>query len=330
MKRETKGFVLAAGLGTRLAPITKSLPKPLFPFCSPPILDMALWRLHQANISKVAINTHHLPLQISNHIQNHPLFSQTHISYEEKLLGTGGALNGLHPWIEGDDLLIYNSDIVSNIDIVGVIHFHQQVQAAITLVLLPTLHPQKNPIHLSNSCVVGIGRDFQATNHMNVTKHTFTGVHLLSNEFMKMVPKEGYWHIIDIYQEAIKQGKKIAGYIHHGFWHDMGTPSEYFKAVESYLKNYTTKLDNQLGVNELSSILQRPFSMDLSNFSILPKDIKIPLTSHIGPYTIVMGHTEIPPHVTISHSLLLDGAKLSSHETIEDCVIYKDNRIVIE
>ena len=183
-RRRYKGFVPAAGLGTRLAPITDKIPKPLLPFFGPAVLDLALYKLTSAGlaVSDIAVNTHHLAEKIKHHIENHPCFSVVLLSVEQTILGTGGGLNALHDWIGDDDLIIYNGDIISNIDLAELIDFHETRSSLATLAVLPTALPGKNPLFCHNEKLLGIG---ERPSDKDITEHTFTGVHILSNTFLK-------------------------------------------------------------------------------------------------------------------------------------------------
>ncbi|RJK92789.1 nucleotidyltransferase family protein [Vallicoccus soli] len=98
------GVVLAAGLGTRLRPLTAVRPKPLCPLGSTTLLDAALARV-APHVVRSAVNAHHLADQVVAHVGR-----RAHVSVEERLLGTGGALARLRPWLDGAPVLLHNGD----------------------------------------------------------------------------------------------------------------------------------------------------------------------------------------------------------------------------
>ncbi len=217
-----RALVLAAGLGTRLKPLTNDRPKPLCPFFGIPFIDLAIHRL--SGIQNIAVNTHYRSNMLIEHLNN--VYSQKlFIAPEDPIRGTGGAIYPLKPWLKKDDsLVIYNADIISDIDITALIEQHQQNQAIATMVLLRQPIVGKTPIFYDNDRVVDIG---QTSNSVNFT--TFSGVHILSADFIEQIPKKVPWSIIDTYRELISKGAIIKAYFHSGYWADLGTPKDLWR-----------------------------------------------------------------------------------------------------
>jgi len=131
-----KAFILGAGLGTRLQPLTNMLPKPLVPIFHEPMANYALRHCQAAGISEFAINTHHIPeawktAYPSGEFAGSPL----HFSHEEILLETGGGIQNIASFIGNDPLLIYNGDILTDIDISKLIRHHEESGNVATLAL---------------------------------------------------------------------------------------------------------------------------------------------------------------------------------------------------
>ncbi|HTN80402.1 MAG TPA: sugar phosphate nucleotidyltransferase, partial [Acidimicrobiales bacterium] len=106
------GVVLAAGGGTRLSPLTRLRPKALCPVAGVPLVDRAIERV-RAVTGEIAVNVHHGRDQLEDH-----LAGRLHVSVEEVLLGTAGALGRLRPWIGGRDVVVVNADLVTSADLV--------------------------------------------------------------------------------------------------------------------------------------------------------------------------------------------------------------------
>lgn len=214
-----KALVLAAGQGTRLKPLTLASPKPLCPFFGLPFIDFALYRLDEIN--QIAVNTHYHANILHSHLNNAYSNKELYISHEPSLRGTGGAVYPLKSWLGGDDCLVYNSDIISDIDILRLIQVHQEQRPLATMVLLESPKEGKTPIYYENDQVVAIGGS-----HPSAQQSSFTGVHILSDAFMALIPEQSPWSIIDTYQQALRDGAKILAYRHDGYWADLGTPQD--------------------------------------------------------------------------------------------------------
>lgn len=335
-----KGLILAAGQGTRLRPLTNDLPKPLFPFVAPSLLELAYWKLSKAKIDNISINAHYLSDVLTTQIDRSPIISKNiNISKEEMLLGTGGALNPILDWIQDDHLLIYNADIISNIDLDKLINKHLESKALVTMALLPTCLPGKNPVFCKDGDILAIGKEHSFTGDQNVSSHTFTGIQIISPMFLKKIPNATPWHIIDIYKELLDSKKHLTCFIHDGFWHDMGNPQDYFLAVMDYVKNQRLELEENLGVQSSAKLIDKKFNLIKeakivgsstihSNVCISDK-LLLPQDSTIGPNTIISHDVLLGNKVHIENSLLLPGSKIEEGEIIKNQIVYKEHRVSV-
>jgi len=123
-----KAMVFAAGLGTRLYPMTKEVPKALVEVGGRPMLRLVLEKLVAAGIREIVINVHHFPEMIRSYLHDHPLPGVTlHISDESgELLDTGGGLMKAAPWLMGGEpVVVHNVDVISDLDIGALLAFHR-------------------------------------------------------------------------------------------------------------------------------------------------------------------------------------------------------------
>jgi NDP-sugar pyrophosphorylase family protein len=233
-----KALLLAAGLGTRLRPLTEVLPKPLCLFYGRPILDLVYEQIKRAGIQGIAINTHHLPQVISQHIQKASTVytPPPHISFEPEILGTGGALNPLRAWLGDDDLLICNGDVIADIDLNALVRQHRETGSDATMVLLDRHKKGTNPVAYEGSDVRAIGdQPVKATERHTLA--TFSGIHIVGPRLVRAIPANGSPSIIEAYIRLLAEGARIQSFIHRGFWEDLGTPKDYFAAHQAVLSH---------------------------------------------------------------------------------------------
>lgn len=248
-----KGLLLAAGLGSRLRPLTDVLPKPLFLYFNRPLLDIAYSKLNKVCTDGIAVNTHHLAESIQKHIHAHAnVYTPTPlISHEVELLGTGGAVNPIRDWIGNDSVLVYNSDIVTDIDLIGLLDSHERSGAAASMVLLKQHKPGTTPVYVANSHVYQIGSSASKPPPDNCSIHTFSGVHIFGKSLLNEIPSQGFSSIIEAYQAILTQGGKVSTWIHSGFWEDLGTPFDYYNAhLKLQASSSRFKLQRSLGLDE--------------------------------------------------------------------------------
>ncbi|MGE3638852.1 MAG: HAD-IIIA family hydrolase [Pirellulales bacterium] len=141
-----KALLLAAGLGTRLRPLTHRLPKCLVPIHGHPLLDYWIASIRETQIRDVLINTHHFPDQVRSYLQSVNEYGRPHVreSYEPKLLGSAGTIAANRRWLDdADDCLIIYTDNLSTVDLRELIRFHKSHDDPFTMMLFRTQYPQK-------------------------------------------------------------------------------------------------------------------------------------------------------------------------------------------
>ena len=135
-----KSLILCAGLGTRLRPLTERWPKPAIPLLGQPLLRYALSTLSRAGVTEIAVNTFHLP-EVMEQVaaaecarKGLPLTINREVG---QIQGTGGGIRGLRGFLEGDDFIVFNGDVLFAVDLATAVAAHRRAKAAATMVLMP-------------------------------------------------------------------------------------------------------------------------------------------------------------------------------------------------
>ena len=241
-----KAMILAAGLGTRLRPLTDQRPKALVEIGGRTLLEITLTRLREFGIHDVIINVHHFPDQIVRYLQANANFGlRIEISREDVLLDTGGGLKKAR-WffLEGRDqedkpFLLHNVDVISNL------HFGRILDAHNTSHALATLAVQQRDSsrqllfdsHL-RLCGRRAGRDKQpelVRASTNCRALAFTGIQVISPRFLDLISEDGVFSIIDTYLRLAGEGERIQAFRADEFyWRDLGKPEQLRQAEEDY------------------------------------------------------------------------------------------------
>jgi mannose-1-phosphate guanylyltransferase len=220
-------MILAAGLGTRLRPLTLKTPKPLIKLQGKFLISYALDYMFQAGVQKIAINTHYLADQIPKALgDNYKGIPITYI-YEPEILGTGGALKNACEQVLGFDepVLLMNSDIALDLDLPAFLATHENAQPVATL-LVKTVERGENFVEIgsdSKGYVQGmIGLIPYAGPPL--LERQFCGVHIISSQALKKFPAQKSFGIIDaFYVPLIKSGAQILAVEQTGYYSDLGT-----------------------------------------------------------------------------------------------------------
>lgn len=239
-----KAMVLAAGLGTRLRPLTSERPKALVEINGRTLLQITLNRLRESGVTEVIINAHHFADQITEYLEAHKTFGlHVEVSREEELLDTGGGLKKAAHFFAGTDepFLLHNVDVVSTIDLRKMMDFHIQRGALATLALRERktsryllfdeemlLCGRRNGEHGESE----IARPARSTQAL-----AFSGIHIVSPRLFTIMKSEGAFSIIAAYLEAAAQGEKIVGFLtDEYYWRDLGT-AEHLKSAAEDLRS---------------------------------------------------------------------------------------------
>ncbi|MEW6386132.1 MAG: sugar phosphate nucleotidyltransferase [Thermodesulfobacteriota bacterium] len=233
-----KAAILAAGLGTRLRPLTESVPKALLPVLNRPLLGVWLAQVEEAGFHRVAVNTHHLADQVRQFLGRQPWGVNLSVSQEPELLGTGGGLRELGKILGGGPFLAVNGDILTDLDLNRVYRRHDP-EALATLVLLDC--PPHNTVWLdSQGMVAGIGAPSPTSTGSPLT---YSGIQVVGPRMLDYLPGPGPYDLGTAWREALAAGERLAALVVQGhFWQDLGTPAAYLAAHRRLLKGESPHL----------------------------------------------------------------------------------------
>ncbi len=219
----TQAFILGAGLGTRLRPLTDQLPKPLVPLFHRPLAGWTLRACMDAGIRRFAINTHHLPAAWEGFASEGADLSLFH---EPVLLDTGGGLANIRSWVGGESLLIHNGDIFSTLDLKALIAAHQASGLPATLAMRSGGGEKRVALDESLTRVTDV------RHLLGVSKgtHVFSGIYCVNPEFIDLIPQGEVVSVIPAFVELAQQGRLGALVMDEGHWLDLGDRASYLEA----------------------------------------------------------------------------------------------------
>lgn len=234
-----KAMIFAAGLGTRLRPLTNDRPKALVEVLGKTLLQHAVEHLKRFGITDIVVNIHHFGAKVLEVLEEHQNFDCNIIISDERatLLETGGGLLKAKAHFEGEEaLVIYNVDVLSNIDLLEMLHYHKQHKALATLA---TRSRESSRYLLFNEDQELCGWTNTKTNEIkNVrpAKHkeqyAFSGIHIIDPTLLNLMTQKGKFSITDTYLDLAAQHKIIA-YPHDGdYWFDVGKPERLAAATK--------------------------------------------------------------------------------------------------
>lgn len=224
-----KAVILAGGKGTRLAPYTKILPKPLLPIGDMPILEILLRQMQRGGVDEVVLAVGHLAHLLQSFFQDgERLGLNIRYSVEDEPLGTAGPL----ALVDGltDTFLVANGDVLTTLDLADLVAAHRRSGAIATI----ATHSRKVKIDLGviqfngGQEIVGYSEkpafDFQVS----------MGIYVFEPAVLEYIVPNRYMDFPDLVLRMIGDGQKVLGYPFEGYWQDLGRPDDYEQAVEEF------------------------------------------------------------------------------------------------
>ena len=228
MRFPRKGMILAAGLGTRLRPLTDTVPKALVEIGGRPMIDYPLLMLAAAGVEDVVVNLHHLGDAIREALGESRHGVRIHYSPEDRALDTGGALAHARSLLGDEPFALANCDALLDPNLDGAWRLHRERRALATLVV--RADPQAEKYGALDCDASGRVRRFlgePANVDGPLERRMFCGVHLVSPEIFTRFPEKRVFSITrDVYAGCVSRGETLYGFHYDGYWRDLGTAQE--------------------------------------------------------------------------------------------------------
>ena len=254
-----KAMILAAGLGTRLRPLTNDRPKALVTIAGRTLLEISLTRLRSFGVREVIVNAHHFAGQIADYVEANKNFGiRIEVSREDTLLNTGGGLKKaawffLEPGADSaQPFLVHNVDVLSSIDLAAMLRFHAEHNALATIAVQDRdasrylLFDDQNHLcgprggSLPKAAALKAAESITGRDSAGpIRPLAFCGIHVISPGIFPMLREEGAFSIVDAYLRLAAEGETILGLRADGaYWRDLGRP-ENLAAAEQDVQRRT-------------------------------------------------------------------------------------------
>lgn len=227
-----KAMVLAAGLGTRLRPITDKCPKALVTLGGRTLLEITLARLRTFGITEVVVNAHHFADMVIEYLRANSNFGmEIEVSREDVLLDTGGGLKRVAPFFlrDGSDepFVLHNVDVISTIDLHRMAEFHKAQRALATLAVIERESSRQllfdEEGKLCGRRVKGAEADEIARPSRNLQPLAFSGIHIISPRLLSQLSEDGVFSIVPSYMRLAAEGETISAFrADEYYWRDLG------------------------------------------------------------------------------------------------------------
>jgi mannose-1-phosphate guanylyltransferase/phosphomannomutase len=328
----TKAMVMAAGAGTRLRPLTFSVPKPMVPVANRPVLEYTLNNLRRHGITDLILNLHNHPDQIRNHFKDGSRWGvNIHYSPETKLMGTAGGVKKAAPFLKGGTFLVMSGDGLTDIDLTALLAAHKRSGAEASMALKAMDYRFDYGVTLTDR-KGRITRFLEKPRWSDVFSNTVnTGIYVFESSILSKIPANQLYDFgHELWPKLLAARSRIFAFPIEAYWCDIGSLSEYRRAQKDVLDG---KLNLSLPgrmirpgiwVDE-GAVIDR--SAKLEGPCLIGKNTRIGKGTRIGPHTVIGDRTRVGDHARLIESIVWNNATIGAGATLDTCLVGHNVRI---
>jgi NDP-sugar pyrophosphorylase family protein len=295
-----KALILAGGEGTRLRPLTLAMPKPVVPVVNVPFLRYQLELLHKHGVNEVILSLGYQPQKIEAVLgDGSGIGMKIHYVVEQSPLGTGGAYKNAEALLDGPTI-VFNGDILCDLDLTAVLRQHHSHHATATLVLTRVQNPSAYGL-VETTDNGRITRFLEKPSADEITCNTINaGTYILEPEVLKAIPKgENYSFERGVFPGLLRDQRPVYAYVSEGYWIDIGTPQKYMQVHQD--------------------ILHRRFCPPMSPVATVPT---IAATARVDQNSQFAPGVLVGEVAKVQSSSLGEACSVGSNAIVESCVLW--------
>lgn len=310
MKKNLKAMVMAAGMGSRLEPITLMIPKPLIPVMNRPLMDIILTQLHNVGVKEVISNTYYLANQIIDRYKNNNLGIKFNYIKETELSGTAGGVKKCQFFFDkGEDFIVMSGDILTTADIDKAVEIHKASNAIATIGVKEIPHEYVSHFGVVVTDEDGYITEFQEKPSVEEAKSNLinTGIYIFNYKIFDYIPENEFCDFAkNVFPKLLKE-RAINTFVVDEYWNDIGTIGQYKQSIQDVF-NGVCKIDHDRII-------------DTNLGSYVCGDSKIPSTIRFVGNTVVGNNCKLGEYIKLENCIVLDNAEIKTGSELTDCVV---------
>lgn len=330
-----KALILAAGLGTRIRPLTHILPKAMLPLFGVPIIEHIVRQLRGQGILLFLVNLHHMPRKVIDHLQDgRNLGVEIRYSFEPAILGTAGAIKKLEKELGGATFLVVNGDTIRPMDLEDLMGHHRTTGKPVTLLL------QEEARVADSRCVfldhrgevTGFSHLFTKEATENDRRCQFLGVQVVEPDVLPLIPPGTFWEAQRLWADLLLTGKGLAGHCQDGYWMDLGTAEAYVQVHKDLLEG---KARGLIPGKEVDAGIWMEENVSIGKgVTIIPpvflgKAAVIKERSKIGPYAVLGQRCELGYGSRAERCIIWSGVKVEPKTVVREEILSPTVRLFV-
>lgn len=310
MTEKIKAMVMAAGMGSRLEPITLRFPKPLIPVMNMPLMDIILSQLHSIGVNEVISNTYYLADQIIDRYTNNKLGIKFSSIKETELSGTAGGVKKCQFFFDkGEDFVVMSGDILTTADIKKGIEIHKTSGAIATIGVKQVPHEQVSHFGVVVTDKKGFITEFQEKPALEEAKSNLinTGIYIFNYKIFDYIPENTFYDFAkNVFPKLLEEGQ-INTFGVKEYWNDIGTIGQYKQSIQDVF-NGVCKIKHD-------KIVETNLGNYISGTSKIPPTVRFVGNSVIGL------NVKLGEYIMLDNCVVMDGAEIKTGSELSNCVI---------
>lgn len=335
-----KALILAGGRGTRLRPLTYRIPKPIIPVVNKPLLAHQIELLKRAGLTEIILAVHYQAEQIKKVLGGgEGLGVKLIYSIEEKPMGTAGAVKNARKFFDDEVLVVFNGDVITQIDLREVLNFYHQKKARVVIVLTPVADPSHYGLVITDKenrvekFLEKPSRDQITTNNINA------GIYILDPKVFDCWTESAEFSFErELFPRLLAKGVPFLAYLNQGYWLDLGSPQKFLEAHFDIMRG---KVNFSPAGRQISPgvWLGEGIYFEDKNYRpvgpvVLGEGCQLKKGSRLGALTTLGREVMVGAGSIIEKSVVLNRTVIGQNVTVRDSIIGEDvvleDEVVIE
>jgi mannose-1-phosphate guanylyltransferase len=325
-----KAVILAGGEGTRLRPLTLSIPKPVVPVVDRPFLRHQLDLLAGAGIREIVFSVAYRPERVEAVFgDGRDLGLRILYAVEDSPLGTGGAVRNALPLLD-ERTVVMNGDVLTNVDLAQVVARHDAERASATIVLTPVPNPAAYGL-VETDAAGRVTRFLEKPRPEQITTNRINaGIYVLETDTIGLMPA-GVKYSIErgFFPSLLDRGEPVLGPVHEGYWIDIGTPDKYLQVHRDILSGrFPVRLDGAPLADGVVHPEARvsPDAVLVGPFYAGPGSV-VEAGARLGPGAVLVADVEVGPGALVRDSVLWTGVRVGADAEVEGSLLGPATRV---
>ena len=324
-----KAIIIAGGLGTRLRPLTYNTPKPIVPVVNRPFIVHQIEHLVKHGVDEIILSLHYLPDEIKKILGDGRQWGiKINYSIEEHPLGTAGAVKNADKFFDSGPMVIFNGDVLTDINISKVVNFHREKAACVTLTLTKVEDPTAFGLILTDK-EGRVTRFIEKPSWDMVTAKTINaGIYIVDPSIFEQVPPDKEFSFErQLYPNLLAKGAPVFGYLSEAYWIDIGDPGKYMEAHQAILRGevavkiFGTRTDGKIW---LGKDVRIDPTVKFAGPSIMGEKVRLAKGTEIKDYAVLADNVFVGENSILDRVIVWKGTRIGSRARLSDCIIGRD------